>query len=76
MNLEWFQVHPTGLVKRDDPDAKIKFLAAEPLHGVGGLIFDAHRNRFANELRRRNYVTGEMWKNKPPFCLALNVASF
>ena len=29
IDLEWVQVHPTGLVKLDDPDAKIKFLAAE-----------------------------------------------
>merc|ERR1712039_1062912 len=31
--------------------------------------------RFANELGRRDYVTGEMWKNKPPFRLALNKAA-
>ena len=37
-------------MKLDDPDAKIKFIAAESLYLVGGLIFDAHRNRFANEL--------------------------
>ena len=48
-------------MKLDDPDAKIKFIAAESLHGVVGLIFDAHRNRFANDFGRRNYVTGEMW---------------
>merc|ERR1719282_127901 len=41
IDLEWVQVHPTGLVKPDDPDAKVKFLAAEALRGVGGLIFDA-----------------------------------
>ena len=29
IDLEWVQVHPTGLVKPDDADAKIKFLAAE-----------------------------------------------
>merc|ERR1719383_79528 len=75
IDLEWVQVHPTGLVKTDDPDAKIKFLAAEALRGVGGLVFDAHGNRFANELGRRDYVTGEMWKNKPPFRLALNKAA-
>merc|ERR1712136_677436 len=40
IDLEWVQVHPTGLVKPDDPDAKIKFLAAEALRGVGGLVFD------------------------------------
>merc|ERR1740127_276460 len=75
IDLEWVQVHPTGLVNVKDPDAKIKFLAAEALRGVGGLVFDAHGNRFANELGRRDYVTGEMWKNKPPFRLALNKAA-
>merc|ERR1712050_506220 len=60
VDLEWVQVHPTGLVKPDDPDAKIKFLAAEALRGVGGLVLEATGNRFANELGRRDYVTGEM----------------
>merc|ERR1711977_766400 len=64
-----------GLVKPDDPDAKVKFLAAEALRGVGGLIFDANGKRFANEVGRRDYVTGEMWKNKPPFHLTLNSAA-
>merc|ERR1719203_1281240 len=75
VDLEWVQVHPTGLVKPDDPDAKIKFLAAEALRGVGGLVFYANGKRFANELGRRDYVTGEMWKNKPPFRLVLNKAA-
>jgi len=68
-------VHPTGLVKPDDADAKIKFLAAEALRGVGGLILNKDGLRFANELGRRDYVTGEMWKNKPPFRLCLNKAA-
>jgi len=72
VDLEWVQIHPTGLVKPDDPDAKVKFLAAEALRGVGGLVLDANGKRFANELGRRDYVTGEMWKNKPPFRLCLN----
>merc|ERR1719220_1383970 len=75
VDLEWVQVHPTGLVKPDDPDAKVKFLAAEALRGVGGIVLDAEGNRFANELGRRDYVTGEMWKNKPPFRLCLNKAA-
>merc|ERR1711874_50190 len=75
IDLEWVQVHPTGLVKPDDPDAKVKFLAAEALRGVGGLVLDAHGKRFCNELGRRDYVTGEMWKNKPPFRLVLNYAA-
>jgi succinate dehydrogenase/fumarate reductase flavoprotein subunit len=62
-------------VKPDDPDAKVKFLAAEALRGVGGLVLDANGKRFANELGRRDYVTGEMWKSKPPFRLCLNKAA-
>jgi len=62
-------------VKPDDPDAKVKFLAAEALRGVGGIVLDANGKRFANELGRRDYVTGEMWKNKPPFRLCLNKAA-
>ena len=30
--------------------ARIKFLATKALHRVGGLVFDTHGNRFANEL--------------------------
>merc|ERR1739848_489037 len=75
IDLEWVQVHPTGLVKPDDPDAKVKFLAAEALRGVGGLVIDRDGKRFANELGRRDYVRGEMWKNKPPFRLCLNKAA-
>merc|ERR1712194_711272 len=75
IDLEWVQVHPTGLVNPKDPDAKVKFLAAEALRGVGGLIFDADGKRFANELGRRDYVTGEMWKSKGPFRLVLNSAA-
>merc|ERR1712134_244535 len=52
--------------------AKIKFLAAEALRGVGGIVLDGKGKRFANELGRRDYVTGEMWKNTPPFRLCLN----
>ena len=58
---------PWGLVEPDDPEAKIKFLAAEALRGVGGLVINAEGQRFCNELGRRDYVTGEMWKSKPPF---------
>merc|ERR1712137_174380 len=40
-----------------------------------GLVLDVNGKRFANELGRRDYVTGEMWKNKPPFRLCLNKAA-
>jgi flavocytochrome c len=74
-DIECVQVHPTGLVHPDEPDAKVKFLAAEALRGTGGLLLDATGKRFADELGRRDYVTGEMWKGKGPFRLALNSAS-
>merc|ERR1719222_1015659 len=64
VDLEWVQVHPTGLVHPEEPDAKVKFLAAEALRGVGGVLLDIEGNRFCNELGRRDYVTGMMWKNK------------
>jgi flavocytochrome c len=74
-DLEWVQVHPTGLVDPNEPDAKLKFLAAEALRGVGGLLLDREGNRFCNELGHRDYVTGEMWKrNKPPYRLVMNSA--
>ena len=38
IDLESVQVHPTGLVKPDDHYAKIEFVAAEALRGVGGLL--------------------------------------
>ena len=68
------QVHLTGAMKPNDPDAKIKFFTEEVLHGVGGPVFDTHGNRVANELRGRNCVTGEMKKNKLPSRLDLNSA--
>ncbi|KAH6569522.1 hypothetical protein BASA50_000152 [Batrachochytrium salamandrivorans] len=72
IHMDKVQVHPTGLVDPNEPDAKVKFLAAEALRGVGGLLFDANGNRFADELGHRDYVTGMMWKNKGPFRLVLN----
>jgi len=74
-DIEYVQVHPTGLVHPDDPDAKVKWLAAEALRGTGGLLLDGNGKRFADELGRRDYVTGEMWKGKGPYRLVLNAAS-
>ncbi|GLB37325.1 putative FAD dependent oxidoreductase [Lyophyllum shimeji] len=73
IDLEKVQVHPTGLVDPKDPDAKVKFLAAEALRGVGGLLLDSKGQRFVDELQHRDYVTGKMWENKNhPIRLVLN----
>lgn len=63
IDLEKVQVHPTGLVDPKDPDAKVKFLAAEALRGVGGLLLDNTGNRFVDELQHRDFVTNKMWEN-------------
>jgi aspartate oxidase len=79
IDLEKVQVHPTGLVDPKDPNAKVcfclccynqgqsdiqvKFLAAEALRGVGGLLIDNTGNRFVDELQHRDYVTNKMWEN-------------
>ena len=43
IDLEWVQVHPTGLVKPDDENAKVKFLAAQRwefwISGLGSLYW-------------------------------------
>ncbi|KAF4691509.1 hypothetical protein FOZ60_015371 [Perkinsus olseni] len=75
VDLEFVQVHPTGLVNPKDPEAKVKFLAAEALRGVGGILLDADGKRFVNELHRRDYVSNTMFKNKGPFRLVLNSSS-
>jgi flavocytochrome c len=76
IDMEKVQVHPTGLVDPNEPDAKVKFLAAEALRGVGGLLLTNDGKRFCDELGHRDYVTGEMWKfKKPPYRLVLNGAA-
>jgi flavocytochrome c len=74
VDMESVQVHPTGLVHPDEPDAKVKFLAAEALRGVGGIMLDADGQRFVDELEKRDYVTDKMNRNKGPFRLVLNAA--
>ncbi|KAM6502184.1 fumarate reductase [Amanita muscaria] len=73
IDLEKVQVHPTGLVDPKEPEAKVKFLAAEALRGVGGLLLDNTGSRFVDELQHRDFVTGKMWENKKyPIRLVLN----
>ncbi|KAI9297436.1 Flavocytochrome c [Neoconidiobolus thromboides FSU 785] len=75
VDLEKVQVHPTGLVDPKDPQAKVKFLAAEALRGVGGLLINGEGKRFVDELQHRDFVTGEIWKTKGPVRLVLNSAA-
>lgn len=76
IDMESVQVHPTGLVDPKDPTAKTKFLAAEALRGEGGLLLNNKGERFVDELQHRDFVSGEMWKQKDaglwPIRLILN----
>lgn len=72
IDMDKVQVHPTGLVDPKDPGSKWKFLAAEALRGEGGILLNASGDRFCDELGHRDYVSGEMFKNKFPIRLVLN----
>jgi succinate dehydrogenase/fumarate reductase flavoprotein subunit len=75
-DLHCVQVHPTGIIDPEDKDAKVKRLAAEALRGHGGILLDRDGNRFANELGKRDYVSGRMWaQDRAPYRLVLNSAS-
>jgi flavocytochrome c len=64
VDMEMVQVHPTGLVDVNEPNSKVKFLAAEALRGVGGLLLNRDGERFVDELGHRDFVTGEIGKTK------------
>ena len=65
-------VHLTGAMKPNEPDAKIKLLAEEELHEVGGFVLDTNGDGVVNDLGGRSCVTGEMRKNKLPSRLDLD----
>jgi len=72
VDMEAVQVHPTGMVMPSEPDAKVKFLAAEALRGQGGILLDRHGKRFCDDVGKRDYVSSMMWRNEGPFRLCLN----
>eukprot|EP01002_Notosolenus_urceolatus_P013703 NODE_460_length_2071_cov_174.528684_g366_i0.p2 GENE.NODE_460_length_2071_cov_174.528684_g366_i0~~NODE_460_length_2071_cov_174.528684_g366_i0.p2 ORF type:complete len:477 (+),score=184.39 NODE_460_length_2071_cov_174.528684_g366_i0:578-2008(+) len=72
IDMDFVQVHPTGLVFPEEPNAKTLFLAAEALRGCGAIMINKDGKRFVDELGRRDHVSGEMFKDKPPFRLVLN----
>ena len=45
VDMDKIQVHPTGFVDPQDPDNPHKFLAAEVLRGVGGLLLNEQGKR-------------------------------
>ena len=68
IDIEKIQVHPTGLVDPNEPGVKVKFLAAEVLRGVDGLLLNSEDKRFVDELQQCDYVTGKIWEQKGKVC--------
>ncbi|CCC71307.1 hypothetical protein NCAS_0G04200 [Naumovozyma castellii] len=58
IDMDQIQVHPTGFVDPNDPDSQWKFLGAEALRGLGGILLNPNTGkRFVNELTTRDIVT-------------------
>ncbi|ROV95976.1 hypothetical protein VMCG_07977 [Cytospora schulzeri] len=57
VDMESVQIHPTGFVMPSDPNARVKFLAAEMLRGEGGILLHKGK-RFVNEMDTREHVSG------------------
>lgn len=64
IDMESVQIHPTGFVLPSDPQARVKFLAAEMLRGEGGILL--HRGkRFVNEMGTREHVSNVIMELEP-----------
>ncbi|QLQ79123.1 hypothetical protein HG537_0B04710 [Torulaspora globosa] len=58
IDMDQIQVHPTGFIDPNDRTNQWKFLAAEALRGLGGILLNPlDGKRFFNELGRRDDVT-------------------
>lgn len=58
IDMNQIQVHPTGFIDPNDRSNNWKFLAAEALRGLGGiLLHPVTGERFVNELETRDNVT-------------------
>ncbi|MDY2628919.1 MAG: L-aspartate oxidase [Lachnospiraceae bacterium] len=53
-HLDYVQIHPTTLFSRKKGR---RFLISESVRGEGALLYDAHMNRFTDELQPRDVVT-------------------
>ena len=66
-DMDKVQIHPTGFVDPADPHGKSKFLCAELMRGIGGILLNATGQRFCNELGNRAYVTDKMLDHAPEY---------
>lgn len=65
IDMDQIQVHPTGFINPKDPTSRWKFLAAESLRGIGGILLNTDKyERFVNELTTRDRVSEAILKQK------------
>lgn len=62
LDMDSVQIHPTGFVDPANPQAPLKFLAAEMLRGHGGILLSPDGSRFVNELDTRKNVSEAIMK--------------
>ncbi|KAG0663417.1 Osmotic growth protein 1 [Maudiozyma exigua] len=66
LDMDQVQVHPTGFVDPNDRSNNWKFLAAEALRGLGGILLNpTSGKRFTNELNTRDKVTKAIQEQCP-----------
>ncbi|CAB4252096.1 similar to Saccharomyces cerevisiae YEL047C Soluble fumarate reductase, required with isoenzyme Osm1p for anaerobic growth [Maudiozyma barnettii] len=66
IDMNQIQVHPTGLIDPTDRTAGWKFLGAEALRGLGGILLNPSTGkRFVNELTTRDIVTAAIQSQCP-----------
>eukprot|EP00980_Cylindrotheca_fusiformis_P016790 scaffold5064_cov121-Cylindrotheca_fusiformis.AAC.4 len=58
--MDKVQIHPTGFVDPADPTSPNKFLCAELMRGIGGILLNGKGQRFCDELGTRDYVVDKM----------------
>lgn len=67
-NIDYVQIHPTTLYSKKRGR---RFLISESVRGEGAKLFDAHMNRFVDELLPRDIVAeaiqAQMKKDKKPY---------
>ncbi|CCH45035.1 succinate dehydrogenase flavoprotein subunit [Wickerhamomyces ciferrii] len=65
IDMDKIQIHPTGFINPSDPENRWKFLAAESLRGIGGVLLNIDQlERFIDELTTRDKVTEGILKQK------------
>jgi flavocytochrome c len=64
VDMDSVQIHPTGFIMPSDPNARVKFLAAEMLRGEGGILLHKGK-RFVNEMNTREHVSNVIMSLPP-----------